>query len=215
MDYNNKSNTYYKNTREEMLEFFPTNAKTVLDIGCGEGAFASLIKEKFKTETWGIEYMEDHGKQAEKSLDKVFIGPCENFIEDLPDNYFDVIYCNDVLEHLVDPEWVLEKLQPKLSEQGIIISSIPNMRYHSALKKLVINKSWEYERSGVMDKTHLRWFTKKSIKNMYERLGYEVLTHKGINKTRSIKPYLYNIPLLFTATDMFYVQYATVAKKAK
>ncbi len=198
-----------------MLEFFPTNAKTVLDVGCGEGAFAALIKEKYKTETWGIEYMEDHGKQAEKVLDKVFIGPCENFIESLPDNHFDVIYCNDVLEHLVDPEWVLENIQSKLTENGIIISSIPNMRYHSALKKLVINKSWEYERSGVMDKTHLRWFTKKSIRNMYERLGYEVVTHKGINKTRSIKPYLYNIPLLFTATDMFFVQYATVARKAK
>ncbi|WP_298894205.1 class I SAM-dependent methyltransferase [uncultured Psychroserpens sp.] len=214
MDYNNKSNTYYKNEREEMLEFFPTDAKTVLDIGCGEGAFASVIKEKYQIETWGIEYMEDHGNEAKKSLDKVFIGPCEDFIEDLPENYFDVIYCNDVLEHLVDPYWVLEKIQSKLTDKGIIISSIPNMRYHSALKKLVVNKSWEYERSGVMDKTHLRFFTKKSIRNMYERLGYEVVTHKGINKTGSIKPYLYNIPLLFTATDMFYVQYATVAKKA-
>ncbi|MFO7744175.1 MAG: methyltransferase domain-containing protein, partial [Psychroflexus sp.] len=109
MDYQNKKGKYYINQRTEMLEFFPPNAKTVLDVGCGEGSFAKQIKDLYHTETWGIEYMESHAKEAQKVLDKVFIGECEKFLEDLPDNYFDAIYFNDVLEHLFDPYMVLEK----------------------------------------------------------------------------------------------------------
>lgn len=196
-----------------MLQYFPESAKTVLDVGCGEGSFAYQLKQKHQTETWGIEYMPEHAKLAEDKLDKVMSGPCEDYIEGLPDQYFDVIYFNDVLEHLVDPYWVLEKMKSKLTNQGIIISSIPNMRYHKPFVDLVLNKNWEYKDSGIMDRTHLRFFTKKSIVNMYQDLGYTVVKHEGINKTKSIKPYLYNILFLFTATDMFYVQYATVVKK--
>lgn len=213
MDYDNKPDNYFNNSRHEMLDFLPENTKTLLDVGCGEGAFASFIKEKHQTETWGIELMKEEGEKAKKLLDKVFIGEVENFIDELPDEYFDAIYFNDVLEHLVDPYMVLEKIKSKLSKDGVIISSIPNMRYHSALKNLVLNKDWEYQDHGIMDKTHLRFFTGKSIANMYTRLGYKILTHKGINKTKSIKPYLYNLPLFFTAMDMRYLQYATVVKK--
>ncbi|WP_299211142.1 class I SAM-dependent methyltransferase [uncultured Aquimarina sp.] len=213
MDYDNKPDNYFNNTRHEMLDFLPENTKTLLDVGCGEGAFASFIKEKYQTETWGIELMKEEGEKAKKLLDKVFIGEVEGFIDKLPDEYFDAIYFNDVLEHLVDPYMVLEKIKSKLSKDGVIISSIPNMRYHSALKNLVLKKNWEYEDHGIMDKTHLRFFTGKSIANMYTRLGYKILTHKGINKTKSIKPYLYNLPLFFTAMDMRYLQYATVVKK--
>lgn len=213
MDYNNKPGKYYTNTRPEMANYFPDHAKTVLDVGCGQGSFAKFIKDKFKTEIWGIEYMASEAKEAHKVLDKVFSGPCENFIDDLPLNYFDVIYCNDVLEHLVDPYLVLKKLKPKLTETGCIISSIPNVRNHNSLRMFLFNKDWKYENSGVMDRTHLRFFTKKSIRRMYEDLGYNVIKHEGINKSRSLKPYFINLFLLFSASDIFYTQYATVAKK--
>ncbi|SDG76445.1 class I SAM-dependent methyltransferase [Psychroflexus sediminis] len=213
MDYLNKKGKYYFNKRPEMLEFCPEDAKTILDVGCGQGAFAKQIKDKYHTETWGIEYMRSHGEKAEKILDKVFIGECEKFIDDLPNDYFDVIYFNDVLEHLIDPYMVLNKMKNKLTKKGRIISSIPNIRYHSALKSLVLKKDWKYEESGVMDHTHLRFFTKKSIKRMYEDLGFKIITHKGINKTGSLKPYLYNLFLFFSAFDIFFVQYATVVKK--
>jgi 2-polyprenyl-3-methyl-5-hydroxy-6-metoxy-1,4-benzoquinol methylase len=213
MDYQNKKGKYYNNLRTEMLEFFPSNSKTVLDVGCGQGSFAKQIKDLYHTETWGIEYMESHALEAQKVLDKVFIGECEKFIEDLPDNYFDAIYFNDVLEHLFDPYKVLEKMKQKLTTKGRIISSLPNIRYHSALKMLILNKDWKYEDSGVMDHTHVRFFTKKSIERMYNNLGFKILHHKGINKTRSLKPFLYNLLLFCSASDIFYVQYATVVKK--
>lgn len=215
MDYTNKSKEYYSNDRQEMLSFLPKKAKRILDVGCSDGSFASVVKKMNNAEVWGIEYMDKEAKKAEQRLDKVFSGPCENFIDDLPDNYFDVIYFNDVLEHLVDPYMVLDKVKSKLADEGVVISSIPNIRFHSVLIPLIFNKKFEYQNFGVLDKTHLRFFTKKSIKNMYENLGYEIINHKGINRTGSLRPILYNIPLLFLANDIRYPQYATIAKVKK
>ena len=212
MDYNNKPDTYYTNVRQEMIDFMPKTAKTVLDVGCGEGAFASYIMNKFNIEAWGIEMTTGPASIAKTKLNNVLIGACEDKIAELPDHYFDVIYFNDILEHLVDPYAVLKSIKAKLSKNGIIISSIPNVRYFRVLKKLIVNKNWEYEKDGVLDKTHLRFFTSKSIQKMYTDLDYKIQSHQGINKTKSIKPYLYNIPLFFSAKDIFYIQYATVVK---
>lgn len=211
MDYENKPEGYYSNIRYEMLKYLPLDTNAVIDIGCGDGSFAQVIKERTNAEVWGIEYMKGEAHRAEKVLDKVYFGPCEDHLDKLPKHYFDVVYFNDVLEHLVDPYTVLEKIKTLLKPDGVVISSIPNIRYHNAIIKLLFSKDWEYEGSGVMDKTHLRFFTSKSILKMYDRLGYKVQVHEGINKSRSLKPYLYNIPLLFTQLDIRYLQYATVA----
>jgi 2-polyprenyl-3-methyl-5-hydroxy-6-metoxy-1,4-benzoquinol methylase len=214
MDYNNKPDGYYKNIRHEMLAFLPANAKRVLDVGCGEGAFANAIKNKNKAEVWGIELMPDAAKEAQKVLDKVFCGPCEGFLETLPNDYFDAIYFNDVLEHLVNPYSVLKIIKEKLSENGVVISSIPNLRYYRIFKEIYFKESFEYKEDGVLDKTHLRFFTKKSIQKMYEDLGYEVMSHVGINGEKSMKPYIYNIPRFFKGMDMKHLQFATVARKS-
>lgn len=213
MDYENKPEGYYHNIRQEMLKYLPANSKKVLDVGCGNGAFAAVIKEANKAEVWGIEYMEAHGNDAKSKLDKVFVGKCEDFIDDLPDNYFDAIYFNDVLEHLAYPDEVIKAIKKKLTPNGVVISSIPNMRFYKTFKRLLFKKDWKYEDYGVMDKTHLRFFTKKSIKRMYEEQGYYVITHEGINKSKSIKPYLFYLLTLFTQLDMRFVQFATVAKR--
>ena len=212
MDYENKTSGYYDNVREEMLSFLPDNFKTVLDVGCADGAFAKSIKNISGAEVWGVEYMPDEAEKASSKIDKVLSGAIEDCIDKLPNNYFDVIYFNDVLEHLADPYTVLDKMKDKLSENGITISSIPNMRYHRALKELVINKDWKYTERGTLDKTHLRFFTKKSIFRMFEEAGYNVTTHKGLNASKSLKPWLYNIPFLFTALDIRYLQFVTIAK---
>ncbi|MFT6096132.1 MAG: 2-polyprenyl-3-methyl-5-hydroxy-6-metoxy-1,4-benzoquinol methylase [Nonlabens sp.] len=215
MDYDNKPDGYYDNIRHEMIQFLPSDANKILDVGCGNGAFAEALKDITNAEVWGIEYMEDQAKIALGKLDKVFSGPCENFLDELPDNYFDAIYFNDVLEHLVDPYMVLDKIKNKLTNNGVVISSVPNVRHHKTFLKTLFHKDWKYLDHGVMDRTHLRFFTGKSIRAMYEDLGYTVLLHKGLNKSKSIKPFLYNIPLLFTHMDIRNLQYATVASFKK
>jgi 2-polyprenyl-3-methyl-5-hydroxy-6-metoxy-1,4-benzoquinol methylase len=91
MNYKNKPTGYYDNIRHEMLKYLPPNAKKIIDVGCGNGAFAAVVKEKNKAEVWGIELMEEEAKIAQTILDKVFIGPCEQFMKELPNAYFDVI----------------------------------------------------------------------------------------------------------------------------
>lgn len=212
MDYENKPEGYYYNIRHEMLKYLPDNPKKIIDIGCGNGAFAEVLKNKTGAEVWGIEYMDNEAQLAKEKLYKVYSGKCEDYIDELPNNYFDVIYFNDVLEHLVDPFDVLDRIKYKLSDDGLVISSIPNLRSYDTFMKLLFKKDFKYDEDGILDKTHLRFFTKKSIRRIYEDLGYTIVTHEGINKTKSIRPILFNIPLLFTHMDMRDLQYATVAK---
>jgi 2-polyprenyl-3-methyl-5-hydroxy-6-metoxy-1,4-benzoquinol methylase len=209
--YQNKPEGYYDNVRKEMLHYLPEKAKKILDVGCGNGAFASLVKQKNNAEVWGIELMEEEAIIAKTVLDNVLIGSCEIHLNELPEKYFDVIYFNDVLEHLADPYSVLEILKSKLAPNGVVISSIPNVRFYRSFAKVVFAKDWKYEEYGIMDKTHLRFFTGKSIKRMYEDLGYKVLVHEGLNKTKSLKPFLFNALVLFTQMDIINHQYATVA----
>ena len=128
--------------------------------------------------------------------------------------YFDVIVCNDVLEHLENPFEVLKHLKHNLSEDGILISSIPNIRYFKVLKKVLFNRDWDYEEHGVMDFTHLRFFTQKSIRKMYENLGYKILKHEGINKSKSLRLWLMKLIPGFQNPDVGYLQFATVVQVA-
>ena len=213
LDYINKPNNYYENERPEMQMLLPKNVSTVLDIGCSNGNFGYAIKLNSKAEVWGIEPMEYFAEEASKKLDKVFTSSIEDAMDLLPDNYFDVVYFNDVLEHLLNPYEILEKMKSKLKEDGKIISSIPNFRYFRTFFRILFKGNWDYEDQGVMDKTHLRFFTKNSIKKMYENAGYKIEVHKGINPSKSLKPILVNIPLLFQAIDIRFLQFATVASK--
>jgi 2-polyprenyl-3-methyl-5-hydroxy-6-metoxy-1,4-benzoquinol methylase len=214
MDYDNKPENYYKHVRQEMLDFLPSNAKKILDVGCAEGYFGLAIKNKNDAEVWGIELMLEHALQAEKKLHKVYTGKCEDFMESLPNNYFDVVYFNDVLEHMVDPYYVLEIIKTKLVNNGVVISSIPNLRYYQVFKEIYFNEDFEYKEEGILDKTHLRFFTKKSIVRMYEDLNYEIISHIGINGEKPKKSIFYKFPEYFKVKeDMKHLQYATVAMK--
>lgn len=213
IDYTDKDPTYFNNIRHEMFPYAPKNAKVILDVGCGNGIFAECFKTRENAEVWGIEYVDHEARSAAEKLDKVFSGPCEDYLDELPEDYFDVIYFNDVLEHLIDPYTVLKKIKSKLKLGGVVISSIPNVRYFKPFMRVLFGKDWKYSDHGTMDRTHMRFFTKKSILRMYLEAGYKVLTHEGINKTKSITPILFNIPMFFTQMDMLNLQYATVAAR--
>ncbi len=213
LDYVNKPNDYYENERPEMIAYLPENAETVLDVGCSNGQFGAAVKKKNNAEVWGIEPFESFGKLAVAKLDKVFIASVEGTISELPDRYFDVIYFNDVLEHLLDPYSVLEQMKAKLKPNGVIISSIPNIRYFRTFFKILFKGEWDYTDQGILDRTHVRFFTKKSIAKMYHNAGFEIVSHEGINGSKSLKPVLFNIFLGFNGMDMKYIQFATVARK--
>lgn len=205
-------NNYYSYTRPEMLDFIPTNVKKILDIGCGEGSFSCSMKNKFKAEIWGVEINSTVAEIAKKNLDKVLVGDILSVIDDIPNSYFDCIVFNDVLEHMIDPYIVLEKVKSKLSPNGVIVCSIPNVRHISVLRKLLINGQWKYEDAGILDRTHLRFFTKKSMVDMFNELNYEIIKMEGINPTKWWKFLPINILTMGQMSDARFVQFAFLVK---
>ncbi len=209
---NTNSAGYYSNERKEMLRFIPSDAHFVLEVGCGGGIFGSAVKRVSGAEVWGIEIDNEAALEAKVKLDKVVIGDISGIIPDIPDRKFDCIVFNDVLEHLVDPFSVLIAVKSKLTSKGVVVCSIPNMRYFPVLSRLLINKQWKYEDWGVLDRTHLWFFTKKSIIDTFTELNYGILQLEGINGINSWKFNLLNALLLGNISDTRYMQFACVAK---
>jgi 2-polyprenyl-3-methyl-5-hydroxy-6-metoxy-1,4-benzoquinol methylase len=205
-------NDYYKNCRYEMAAYIPPTTKRVLDVGCGAGSFGKVLKESGVQEVWGIEYSKDAASIASKKLDKVIQGDIIDALSELPDGYFDVIVFNDVLEHLVDPYTVLSSLKKVLNKQGMVVASIPNVRHISVLKDLLWRKEWEYRDSGVLDRTHLRFFTRKSIVRMFTDAGYVCQKIEGINREYTPAFFLLNLLLLGNALDARFTQYSCMAR---
>jgi len=177
---------YYTSEREEIFPFVPDHIKRTLDVGCASGFFSARLKQEKQVETWGIEMVKEVAEKAKSRVDHVLAGSFDQVYDKLPSNYFDCIFFNDVLEHMVEPEDCLRKIKEKLSSEGCIIASLPNIRYIDVLKELLIKKDWEYKDSGILDRTHLRFFTRKSMIRMFENCGYKVQIIKGI---RGVSPY--------------------------
>lgn len=213
-DPNYKPTGYYNCRRGEMLRFVPQNVTRVLEIGCGTGEFGKILKSQRNVEVWGIELSKEIAEVTKGKLDNVIVGDIESDNIPLPSEYFDCIVFNDVLEHLKYPWIVLRKLRDNLKHYGWIISSIPNVRYYENIKELLIRKEWQYVDAGILDKTHLRFFTINSIKDMFKECGYHVIKIEGINGGKFPWKFGFlNLILLNALDDMRFLQFACVAQK--
>lgn len=196
-----------------MLPFIPRDAKFVLEVGCGSGTFIRQLRGSMTAEFWGIEFDATAAQAAKLVFDQVMVGDITKLQADLPKAHFDCIIFNDVLEHLVEPETLLVALRENLSPKGVIVASVPNVRYIKNLVNLLVRRDWRYENDGILDRTHLRFFTQKSLLRMIEASGYEVLTCKGVNPTRFAVPFaLLNAITLGSASDTRYLNFACVFK---
>jgi 2-polyprenyl-3-methyl-5-hydroxy-6-metoxy-1,4-benzoquinol methylase len=164
--------------RKEMLRFIINNPKTSLEVGCREGNHSKLLKSKLQTlkETWGIEPDSNIQliQEAKSNLD-CFINDYMTRDTELPKKYFDLIIFNDVLEHMYDPWDILLLSKELLTEDGILVISLPNIRHRSILFNLLFKDDFEYKDQGILDITHLRFFTETTMKKMLEDCGYEIL----------------------------------------
>jgi 2-polyprenyl-3-methyl-5-hydroxy-6-metoxy-1,4-benzoquinol methylase len=106
-------------------------------------------------------------------LDKVYIGDAEQIVNKLEENYYDVVILGDVLEHMHIPWEFIKKIKRLLSKNGIIVTSISNINNISIIKNLLSGK-WEYADAGLLDRTHLRFFTYESIKKMFDDAGFYI-----------------------------------------
>lgn len=166
------------------LELIDKN-KNVLEIGCSTGQISRRLL-KNNCEVIGIEIDEDASKSA-KSYCKHVINEDVEKIEDLPypEKYFDFIVYGDVLEHLKAPEQTLKKFRRYLKDDGFIVVSLPNIANWKFRFRLLLGR-FQYQESGILDKTHLRFFTLKSSKDLLNQTGFEVVKLDIVPETLSI-----------------------------
>jgi len=210
---------YYNAQRREMLAFVPRDVRRVLEVGCGEGRFGAKLKREraelgIDLHVTGIEIDRERAAVATSQLDHVIVANLDQDELDLPEEAFDCIVCNDVLEHLVTPWQVLEKLEILLKPGGHVVASIPNVQFWGVLKGLVFEGDWRYADEGVLDVTHLRFFTRRSIKRMFEEAGFESVELTGINS--HVRGWKFDLLRLLSGgrlSDIQYLQFAVVASR--
>jgi len=167
---------YYNHQRKDVVSLVPLGTKRLLEIGCGTGATAEVLRKEGVQEIIGIEINEMAGEIAKNRFDKVIIGDVDEVSKDMPDAYFDLILYNDILEHLVDPWKTLASHKRLIKSKGYILLSIPNVRHWSVLYNLVIRGRWSYQNEGgILDRSHLRFFTRYELSKLIYETGYNVL----------------------------------------
>ena len=162
-----------------MHRFLPSSPGKVLEIGCGEGTFAESIADA--KERWGVEPYPEAAAIARSRLDRALNATFDEAVADLPVRYFDTIVCNDVIEHVPDHDRFLCKIKDLLTDGGSLVGSIPNIRYYRTLFDLVFAKDWRYADAGILDRTHLRFFTEKSLRGTLRAHGFGIEVLRGIN----------------------------------
>lgn len=173
--------TIYDNVNPKIVELY-NNECVILDVGCGSGALGDHLK-KLNPEAivHGVDCSTDAGAIAIHRLDSFSCIDLDN--QPLPnfDLKFDLIILGDVLEHLKRPDLFLDNLKGLLKIDGSIILSIPNVAYYRIRRHLFLGR-FNYTTTGILDKTHLRFFTFDTLSELIDSCGYKVMHSRFISK---------------------------------
>ena len=214
-----KGPDYFANIRRDIISLIPSNAnQKILEIGAGVGNTLLFIKEnKMAAEVMGVELMEfAESNQKHPLIDKFQIANIEHETIQAPEEYFDVVICADVLEHLIDPWTMVEKLTRYLKKDGLMIVSVPNIREWNTLSGIVFGGRFKYQPAGgIMDKTHLRFFCKKDVFQLLNTAHLTTIYHKPnfMLLPEGRKRRILNYVTLRLFEDFLAIQYLFIARK--
>ncbi len=164
---------YFKNKRNDIVSLVPDEAIDILEIGCAAGMTGKEIKKNPDIYVAGVELDHMAAVEAKNHLDDVFEGNIETIQLPFSEKRFDCIIFADILEHLVNPLEVLKKTKKFLRFEGTVIASIPNVQYLGVISQLV-EGNWTYQDEGILDRTHLRFFTFPEIEKLFDEAGYRI-----------------------------------------
>ncbi|HSG38164.1 MAG TPA: methyltransferase domain-containing protein [Thermoanaerobaculia bacterium] len=211
--YKDKEGGYFRAARLDLLRLLPQGGGLrLLDLGAGDGATLRAAKEMgLASYTVGIELMAPAG--GAPGVDRFLQGNVEAMELDLPAGGFDAVLCADVLEHLVDPWRVVSRLADLLRPGGVLLSSIPNVRNHRVLRPLVLRGDFRYQPAGLMDRSHLRFFCRRNIREMFEGAGLTVEAMEENMGGYGLKHRLVDRLSFGLLHDLFVFQFLTRARK--
>ena len=162
----------------DLLAIIP-EVKRIVEIGCSRGALAKAYKENNKNCKYvGIEIDPDYALLARRYCDDVLVGNIEDLLKAKIESELNEADCwvfGDTLEHLCDPWFTLKSIKSLISPNGSVCACIPNMQHWSVQLRLLAGQL-QYEENGLLDKTHLRWFTRITIDELFTRSGYQIET---------------------------------------
>lgn len=163
-----------------LLEMINRAPQKVLDIGCFVGATGKWLKERFpQVYVVGVEPIERAAKKAREIYDEVYNTTFEEVDIEGWRRYFDGVVAADVLEHMKNPWLALERIREILSDEGYLYVSLPNIRNLRIINMLAKEGEWIYEGAGILDITHLRFFTRKSAERMFNETGFQILERRA------------------------------------
>lgn len=173
--YADRSSHYFAGARTQFVDELPeAPAARILEIGCGNGDTGALALARGKCGfVCGVELCDEPAAVARGKMSQVLVGDVEKIELPFAPHHFDALLMSEVIEHLVDPWTVLRKLHPLLRPGGIVIAGSPNVA-HNRILRMLLRGEWLYEDAGPLDKTHLRWFTPKSYRRLFEECGFVV-----------------------------------------
>lgn len=211
----------YMFSRPEVLNLVPNRVERVLEVGCGMGAMSIDLKEKYNCEVIGIETDSKVAEFAKHNLDTVYSADVEDV--DLSRlGTFDCIVCADILEHLRDPWKVVKELTVLLNDGGQLVISLPNIANIEIIKELM-QADFSYRDAGLLDRTHLRFFTRKTLHTLFpENLVIKLLSGTTIGYSEADRLLAANLGPIGKAfgldtdsltTDAFIYQFLIVAEK--
>lgn len=216
-DYTDKQDSYFADVRREIEPLLPAHAARVLEIGCGAGATLAWLKSRGACEsTTGVEMFESAAAVARTRVDRVIVANAEQWINEPGDiGAFDLVLCLDVLEHMVDPWAFVAQLERLIAPGGHLVCSIPNVRYYKVLRDLVFKGQWRYREDGILDRTHLRFFTRESALQLASTPRLKLLDWRAHMRSRKLGTRVINALTLGLLRDLLAMQYLTVAQKTQ
>ncbi len=172
-----KQTPIHFNYNADILRMMPKNLKRIVEVGCSSGALANAYRrENVGSEYTGIEIEPEFAKIAQEYCSEVVLGNIESFDDAKFLKLFpsDCWIFGDTLEHLYDPWALLRRIKPHLSQDGQIVACIPNAQHWSIQASLNAGL-FRYQDQGLMDRTHIRWFTRTTILDLFDSTGYTIV----------------------------------------
>lgn len=172
VDYDIKFRLYGQYYNKYLPAFVP-EGKTVLDVGCSGGQLGRILSEQRGCTVYGVDISAQAVLQAKKVLHRAAVMDVEKDPLPFSGQKFDVIVFCDILEHLLHPEQVLQTFPGYLRAHGVLVVAIPNVANISIRLKLLLGR-WDYQPSGILDASHVRFYTLKTMRSLFEGCGLRI-----------------------------------------
>lgn len=203
---------YFSGHRSDVAELVPEDCSRVLDVGCGFGGLGRSLRARGVAQVFGVELNPDATAHLAGVYAEYWIGDVEQ--GSLPADMapFDCIGFADVIEHLRDPWGCMARYLQWLKLGGYVVASIPNVRNIALLYNLIVRGRWHYEESGLLDRTHLRFFTRREIMELFAGAGLQVELISENRERLSWKRRILAAPMLALIPDLGVCQYLIRAR---